>query len=67
VAWNGHAQSTLNGTAHHQLNSLGGREQPAWSTPSHAGAMATHDLTVPPIVHLAYTTMYWRRIYEMDI
>ena len=31
------------------------------------GKIATHDMTVPPILHLAYAKMYWRRIYEMDI
>ncbi len=67
MAWNGHARSILNGTAHHQLNSLGGREEPARSAPSHEGEMATHDMTVPPILQLAYTTIDWRRIYEMDI
>jgi hypothetical protein len=67
VAWNGHARWMLNGTAHHQLNSLRGREEPAWSTPSHEGEMATHDMTVPQMLHPTYATIYWRRIYEMDI
>ena len=31
------------------------------------GTIARHDLTVPPILHLAYAKIYWRRIYEMDI
>jgi hypothetical protein len=67
VAWNGHARSILNGTAHLQLNSLGEHEEQAWSTPSHKEEMATHDMTVPPILHLTYPRMYWRRISEMDI
>jgi hypothetical protein len=67
VAWNGHARSMLNGLAHHRLNSLGGHEERAWFTPYHKGEIATHNMTVPPILHLTYAKMYWRRIYEMDI
>ena len=67
MAWNGHAQSILNGAAHHRLNSLGGHEERPWSTPYHKAGIATPDMAVPPILHLDYTKRYWRRIYEMDI
>lgn len=67
MAWNGHARLILNGPAHHGLNSRGRHEERAWSTPYHTGEIATHDMTVPPILHLADAKMYWRRIYEMDI
>jgi hypothetical protein len=65
--WNGHARSLLNGSVHRQLTSLGGREERAWSIPYHKEEIATHDMTVPPILHLRYAKTYWRRIYEMDI
>src|SRR5215475_8915495 len=35
VGWNGHARSMLSGAVHQQINSRGGHEERAWSTPFH--------------------------------
>jgi len=52
IASQGHLESNRNG------------HSPA---PYDKGEMSQHDMTMPPILHLVQTGIYWRRIYEMDI